>query len=285
MDKVTVGIIGGTALYEIEGLKKTGEEEFSTPFGKPSDKYIIGILEDTKVAFLPRHGIGHRILPSEINFRANIYGMKKLGAEFIISVGAVGSLKEEIKPRDFVFPDQFYDRTKARPSTFFGDGIVAHINFADPICQNLREIAYKKAKEIGISAHNGGTYICMEGPQFSTRAESHSYRKLGFDIIGMTNLQEAKLAREAEICYVTIALVTDYDCWKTDDEVNIDLVIENLKRNSENAKKLIMEVVKSLPKKRDCKCISSLKDTIITSQDKIPKKTLENLSLLISKYI
>jgi 5'-methylthioadenosine phosphorylase len=282
-----VGIIGGSGLYQIEGLKNVKEIEVKTPFGKPSDKFIVGSLENTEVAFLPRHGKGHRISPSELNFRANIFAMKKLGVERIISVTACGSLKEELKPLDFVIPDQFVDRThKARSDTFFEGGIVAHIVFANPICIDLARILYDAAEGIGIRAHFGGTYLNMEGPAFSTRAESELYRKWGMDIIGMTNLQEAKLAREAEICYATLAAVTDYDCWhKSREQVTIDMIIHNLQKNIDNAKRILRSVIRQLDKSRTCDCKDALKYAIITSRRFIPAKIKKDLSIIIGRYI
>jgi 5'-methylthioadenosine phosphorylase len=282
-----IGIIGGSGLYQIEGLKNAKEVAIKTPFGEPSDKFVLGSLEGSEVAFLPRHGKGHRISPSELNFRANIFGMKKLGVERIISVTACGSLKEEFKPLDFVIPDQFVDRTnKSRPDTFFQGGIVAHVVFADPVCADLSKTLYNCAKELGLNVHFGGTYLNMEGPAFSTRAESELYRKWGMDIIGMTNLQEAKLAREAEICYATLAAVTDFDCWhQTEEEVSIDMIIQNLQKNIENAKKILKSAIKRLDKARTCECKDALKYAIITSKELIPAKVKKDLSIIIGKYI
>ena len=287
MPKVKIGIIGGTGLYEMEGLKKTETITVPTPFGSPSDRYLVGELNCIKVAFLPRHGICHRILPHELNFRANIYGFKKIGVEWIISVSAVGSMKEEIEPLHMVLPDQFFDRTKKRIDTFFGDGIAAHVSFSHPICSSLRSILYKKIRDLGFPVHNGGTYLCIEGPQFSTKAESHIYRSWNVDVIGMTNLQEAKLAREAEMCYTTIALVTDYDCWKEDeDNLSIEMIIDNLNKNSENVKKVIREAIPEIIKmERNCPCCSALKNAIITQEDMIPSKVKEDLNIIIGKYI
>src|SRR6266704_4851887 len=264
-NEVRIGIIGGSGLYKMEGLTSIEEVEIETPFGKPSDAYRIGTLEGQRVAFLARHNRNHTISPSELNFRANIYGLKKLGVEWILSASAVGSLKEELKPLDIVLPDQFYDRTKARISTFFGDGIVVHVSFAHPICSQLAEINQKSGNDAEVPIKRGGTYVCMEGPQFSTVAESNTYRKNGADLIGMTNLQEAKLAREAEICYTTLALVTDYDCWHPQhDSVTVDLVIEYLNRNVENAQKIVRAAVGRLPRERTCKCASALAHAILT---------------------
>lgn len=285
MEAVKIGIIGGSGIYDIEEVKKVTLIDMDTPFGKPSDKIIVGSLEGVKFAFLPRHGRGHKISPSELNFRANIFALKKLGVEQIISISAVGSLKEELRPRDFVIPDQIFDRTKTRISTFFGEGIVVHVGFAEPFCGDLSKIVYESAKELGISAHKGGTYVCIEGPQFSTRAESNVYRQLGFSVIGMTCIPEAKLAREAEICYVTVALVTDYDVWKEEEQVNVEQILKNLSANTENAKKLLKRILPRLKRRRTCQCASALASAIVTSGDAMPKKTQEKLKLLIGKYI
>jgi 5'-methylthioadenosine phosphorylase len=281
-----IGIIGGSGLYSMSGFEAHNEVRLETPFGEPSDAYIVGALEGKKVAFLARHGRGHRISPSELNFRANIYGMKQLGVERILSVSAVGSLKEEHKPLDFVIPDQFFDRTRGRISTFFGGGVVAHIAFADPICPQLADLMQKSCAAAGVTGKKGGTYLCMEGPAFSTRAESNVYRQWGMDVIGMTNLQEAKLAREAEICYVTLAMVTDYDCWhEGHDAVTIDEVISNLLKNAENAEKTVREAVKNMPESRTCGCGSALKHALLTSKDAIPQSAKDRLKLLIGKYL
>jgi len=281
-----VGIIGGSGLYHIDSLSNVKEIDVKTPFGDPSDKYIAGNLEGKEVYFLPRHGKGHRLMPSELNFRANIYGFKKLGVDTIISISAVGSLKEELKPRDIVIPDQFFDRTQGRKDTFFGEGIVAHISFGNPFCRHLSELAYQTASKCDTDVHQGGTYINMEGPAFSTQAESNVYRSWGMDIIGMTNLAEAKLSREAEICYTTIAMVTDYDCWREEEEeVSVEAIIANLNYNAENAKKIIKEMVQKLPEARDCDCHNALKCAIITQPDLIPPKTKDKLNLIINKYI
>ncbi len=287
MDKIKIGVIGGSGFYKMEGVKIIGEKEINTPFGKPSDKYIIGEIEGKKVAFLSRHSRGHRILPSEINYRANIYGFKMLGVERIISVSAVGSLKEEIRPLDMVIVDQFFDRTTKRESSFFGEGIVAHISFAEPTCPKMREIIYKTVKEMGLRVHEKGTYINMEGPQFSTKAESNTYRKLGFDIIGMTNGTEAKLAREAEICYSTIALVTDYDCWKDEEEdVTVEMVINNLNNNVKNAQSVLKKVIPLIPEERDdnCSCKNALKYSIITGREYVTDDMIKKLEPIIGKY-
>ncbi len=282
-----IGIIGGSGLYNIEGIKKLKAVSVATPFGKPSDKYITGELEGRDVVFLPRHGVGHRINPSEINFRANIYGMKKLGVNRIISVSACGSLKEELKPLDFVVPDQFVDRTnQARKMTFFEKGVVAHISFAEPVCKELSYAVYRVAKKSGITAHMGGTYLNMEGPAFSTKAESNLYRGWGMDIIGMTNMAEAKLAREAEICYCTLAAVTDYDCWYAGHEsVTVDMVIANLCKNIENSKMIIRNLIPILPENYKCHCQEALKYAIITDRKMISKVTKERLKVIAGKYL
>src|ERR1700756_4960589 len=268
------------------GLSDLKEVKQSTPFGEPSDAYVLGTLEGRKVAFLARHGRGHRILPTELNFRANIYGLKQLGVERILSVSAVGSLKEEHKPLDFVIPDQFFDRTRHRVDTFFGDGIVAHIAFADPVCPELSGVVERTCKKVGVTGKRGGTYLNMEGPQFSTKAESNVYRSWGMDVIGMTNLQEAKLAREAEICYVTVAMVTDYDCWHPHhDSVTVDQIVAVLVKNAENAAKVVRETVGAMPAERSCKCGSALAHAILTERDKIPAVTRQKLSLILDKYL
>jgi 5'-methylthioadenosine phosphorylase len=283
---IRIGIIGGSGLYQMTGLTDIEEIEIDTPFGKPSDAYRVGTLEGRRVAFLARHNRNHTISPSELNFRANVYGFKKLGADWILSASAVGSLKEELRPLDIVLPDQFYDRTKTRISTFFGEGIVAHVSFAHPVCSQLSDVIQQGAKDAGVAVKRGGTYVCMEGPQFSTVAESNTYRKNGADLIGMTNLQEAKLAREAEICYATIALVTDYDCWHPQhDAVTVAEVIENLKRNTDNAQKILSSTVKRLPVDRTCKCGQALKHAIMTDLGKVPPKARERVDLLIKKYV
>jgi len=283
---IKIGIIGGSGLYQMAGLTETEEIEVETPFGKPSDTYHIGTLEGKRVAFLARHNRNHTISPSELNFRANIYGFKKLGVEWILSASAVGSLKEEIRPLDIVLPDQFYDRTKTRISTFFNEGIVVHVSFAHPVCSQLADVVELGAKDSGIQVKRGGTYVCMEGPQFSTIAESNTYRRNGADLIGMTNLQEAKLAREAEICYTTIALVTDYDCWHPDhDAVTVTTVIENLRKNNGNGQKILRAAVKRLPVDRTCKCGHALNHAIMTDLSKVPGKTLAKVELLLRKYV
>ena len=268
------------------GLTDIQEVALETPFGAPSDAYVLGTLERKKVAFLARHGRGHRILPSELNFRANIHGLKQLGVERILSVSAVGSLKEEHKPLEFVIPDQFVDRTRHRVDTFFGDGVVAHIAFADPVCPQLSEVAGKACEKAKVVGKLGGTYICMEGPQFSTKAESNLYRSWGMDVIGMTNLQEAKLAREAEICYATIAMVTDYDCWHPHhDSVTVDQIVAVLLKNAQNACNVVREAVFAMPKDRTCKCGSALAHAILTDRAKIPAATRQRLKLIAGKYL
>jgi 5'-methylthioadenosine phosphorylase len=287
MTHPTIGIIGGSGLYDMAELTDREARTLSTPFGDPSGPYIIATLRGRRVAFLARHGAGHRILPTELNFRANIFGFKLLGVERIISASAVGSLKQEYRPLDILVPDQFFDRTKGRISTFFGRGLVAHIAFAHPLCADLSKVAADAAESMGATVHRGGTYVNMEGPQFSTLAESRLYRSWGLDVIGMTNLQEAKLAREAEICYATLALVTDYDCWHPDhDSVTIEMVIQYLNRNAENAQKLIASAIGSLAgKARTCKCEHALRHAIITSPDKITSDAKQRLKAIIEKYI
>jgi 5'-methylthioadenosine phosphorylase len=285
LQQAEIGIIGGSGLYAMPGLSDVREVVLQTPFGEPSDAFVLGTLEGRKVAFLARHGRGHRILPSELNFRANIHGMKQLGVERIVSVSAVGSLKEEHKPTDFVIPDQFIDRTFHRVSTFFGHGIVAHVGFGDPICPEVAASIGQSCKENGVVGKSGGTYVCMEGPQFSTKAESNLYRSWGADVIGMTNLQEAKLAREAEICYVTVAMVTDYDCWHPEhDAVTVNDIIANLVKNAENACKVVAEAVAAMPAGRACKCGSALAHAIITDKTAVPEATRQKLGILIAKY-
>ena len=290
MAEARIGIIGGSGLYKMDALKNVEEIEISTPFGSPSDAFILGDLEGCKVVFLARHARNHTLLPSELPFRANIYAMKKLGVEYLISASAVGSLKAEVKPLDMVVPDQFIDRTKHRSSTFFGEGIVAHIAFGDPVCKNLANVLTEAIASLNlpdISSHQGGTYVCMEGPAFSTKAESNLYRSWDATVIGMTNLPEAKLAREAEIAYATLALVTDYDCWHPDhDSVTVEMVVENLQRNAINAQKVIVAAVQSLsknPPKSDAHC--ALKYSILTPLEKAPTATKEKLRLLLQKYL
>ncbi|HVG55089.1 MAG TPA: S-methyl-5'-thioadenosine phosphorylase [Vicinamibacterales bacterium] len=286
MEQVQIGIIGGSGLYDMAEVTDRKEVTLSTPFGDPSGPYVIGTLRGRRVAFLARHGAGHRLSPSELNFRANIFGMKRLGVEYILSASAVGSLKQEYKPLDIVIPDQFIDRTRGRISTFFGRGLVAHVGFAHPFCKLLSGVAHESGVQAGATMHQGGTYVCMEGPQFSTLAESHLYRSWGADIIGMTNLQEAKLAREAEICYTTIALVTDYDCWHPEhDSVTVEMIIGNLTQNARTAQRIIADAVDRLPFERTCECASALKFALITRPDSIPAETLRELSPLVGKYL
>jgi 5'-methylthioadenosine phosphorylase len=281
-----IGIIGGSGLYSMPGLTKAKEVRLRTPFGAPSDAYVCGTLEGLKVAFLARHGRGHRILPGELNFRANIHGFKQLGVERIVSISAVGSLKEEHKPLDFVIPDQFFDRTRHRVDTFFGAGIVAHVAFGDPVCSEEASVVARACQKIGVVGKRGGTYLCMEGPQFTTKAESNVYRGLGMDVIGMTNLQEAKLAREAELCYVTVAMVTDYDCWHPHhDSVTVDQIIAVLVKNAENAAKVVRQTVADMPSERSCKCGSALAHAILTDPKKIPQTTKKKLKLIVGKYL
>ncbi len=283
--KAEIGVIGGSGLYSMPGFETEEEANIDTPFGRPSDNYVLGRLAGREVAFLARHGRGHRLTPSELNFRANIYGMKELGVERILSLSAVGSLKEEHKPQEFVIPDQFFDRTRGRISTFFGDGLVAHVSFADPVCPQLCEVVAEASSTAGVTAKRGGTYLCMEGPQFSTKAESNVYRSWGMDVIGMTNLQEAKLAREAEICYVTVAMVTDYDCWHPDhDAVTVSEIIGNLTKNAENACKVIGEAVARMPRERTCKCGSALSHAMLTDRALVPETTRKKLGPIVAKY-
>jgi len=282
----TVGIIGGSGLYDMAELTDRTEQKISTPFGDPSGPYVIGTLRGRRVAFLARHGAGHRILPSELNFRANVYGFKVLGVERLISASAVGSLRQEYKPLDIVVPDQFFDRTRGRISTFFGRGLVAHVAFAHPVCGDLAAVAADSASAMGATVHRGGTYVNMEGPQFSTLAESKLYRAWGMDVIGMTNLQEAKLAREAEICYATLALVTDYDCWHPDhDSVTVDLIIANLLQNAQTAQKTIAEAVGRLTGPRTCACKDALATAIITRPEHVPEQTKRELAPIVGKYM
>ncbi|HEY6362108.1 MAG TPA: S-methyl-5'-thioadenosine phosphorylase [Vicinamibacterales bacterium] len=286
MEKVLIGIIGGSGLYDMADVTDRTEVTLSTPFGKPSGPYVLGTLRGKRVAFLARHGAGHRIPPSELNFRGNIFGMKLLGVEYILSASAVGSLKEEYKPLDIVIPDQFIDRTRGRASTFFGRGLVAHVGFAHPFCAILSGVADASGAKAGATIHRGGTYVCMEGPQFSTLAESRLYRSWGADVIGMTNLQEAKLAREAEICYTTIALVTDYDCWHPDhDSVTVDMVIANLLQNAKTAQQIIAGAAERLPFERTCECATALKHALITRPDAIPEQVRKDLAPLVGRYL
>ncbi|MBI4885881.1 MAG: S-methyl-5'-thioadenosine phosphorylase [Acidobacteria bacterium] len=286
MEHIHIGIIGGSGLYDMPGVTEREEVTLATPFGDPSGPYVLGTLRGRRVAFLSRHGAGHRILPSEINFRANIFGMKLLGVEHILSASAVGSLKEEYRPLDIVIPDQFFDRTKGRASTFFGRGLAAHVGFAHPFCRILSGIAYESGRAAGATVHRGGTYVCMEGPQFSTLAESKLYRAWGMDIIGMTNLQEAKLAREAEICYTTIALVTDYDCWHPGhDSVTVEMIIANLLQNAKTAQEIIAGAVAKLPYERTCECASALRYALVTRPEAIPAQVIKDLAPIVGKYL
>ncbi|HTX40710.1 MAG TPA: S-methyl-5'-thioadenosine phosphorylase [Acidobacteriaceae bacterium] len=286
MQQAEIGIIGGSGLYAIPGLTGVHEERVSTPFGDPSDAFVLGELEGRNVAFLARHGRGHRLLPTELNFRANIYALKKLGVTRIVSVSAVGSLRERLHPGHFLVPDQFIDRTSLRHATFFGDGIVAHVALADPVCAAVASAIFSACKTEGVTAHKDGTYVCMEGPQFSTRAESNLYRSWGAHVIGMTNLQEAKLAREAEICYATAAMITDYDCWHPGhDDVTVEQIVAVLNQNAANACRVIKTVVASLPRERNCGCASALQHAILTAPAAIPAATREKLDLLIGKYL
>ncbi len=282
---MAIGVIGGSGLYELEGLENVKTEKVSTPFGDPSDEFVLGSLGGVEMIFLPRHGKGHRITPTELPFTANIWAMKKLGVERIISVSAVGSLREDIEPGHAVVIDQFIDRTRGlRPSTFFGNGVVAHVPLADPVCSDLSDSLYDATVKVGWKSHKGGTYVNMEGPQFSTRAESRLYRSWGADIIGMTNLQEAKLAREAEICYATLALSTDYDCWHEED-VTVEQIMKVIASNVDNAKKTLKQIVPTLKGERTCSCKDALAGTIMTNPAVIPQKTKEDLDLIIGKYI
>jgi 5'-methylthioadenosine phosphorylase len=284
--RAEIGIIGGSGLYDMAGLTDREEVTLETPFGAPSGPYVLATLRGRRVAFLARHGAGHRISPTELNFRANIFGMKLLGVQSILSASAVGSLKEELRPLDIVVPDQFIDRTRGRISTFFGRGLVAHVAFAHPVCDVLATVAADAAATVGATVHRGGTYVCMEGPQFSTLAESKLYRSWGADVIGMTNLQEAKLAREAEICYTTIALVTDYDCWHPDhDAVTVDMVVQTLLQNAKTAQQLIAEAVQHVPTERTCPCSRALSSAIITGPDAIPAAIKDELAPIVGKYL
>ncbi len=284
--KAEIGIIGGSGLYAMPGLTEVREEQVPTPWGDPSDPLVLGTLDGRRVAFLARHGKGHRLLPSELPFRANIYALKAMGVEQILSVSAVGSLKEEHKPTDFVIPDQFIDRTFARVGTFFGEGVVGHVAFGDPICAVVAQSLREACEQTGVVGKPGGTYVCMEGPQFSTRAESNLYRSWGADIIGMTNLQEAKLAREAEICYATLAMVTDYDCWHEGHEsVTVEQVIAVMHQNTANACQVVRRAVGLLPRERACACASAAQFAIMTNRDAIPAATRDKLQLLYGKYL
>jgi 5'-methylthioadenosine phosphorylase len=286
LQQAEIGIIGGSGLYSMPGLTAGRELSVNTPFGDPSDAFVLGLLEDRKVAFLARHGRGHRLLPSELNFRANIFAFKQLGVERILSVSAVGSLKEEHKPGDFIIPDQFIDRTSLRAATFFGEGLVGHVAFGDPVCPTAAAVLSAACQSEGIASKPRGTYVCIEGPQFSTRAESSLYRAWGADVVGMTNLQEAKLAREAEICYATAAMVTDYDCWHPDhDAVTVDQIIAVLTQNALNAARIIRAAVAVMPSERKCPCACALQFALLTSRAAIPPITREKLDLIVGKYL
>ena len=284
-EPISIGIIGGSGLYDMAELTNREERTVETPFGHPSGPYLVGTLRGKRVAFLARHGAGHRQMPTELNYRANIFGLKVLGVEFILSASAVGSLQERYVPQHLVIPDQFFDRTKGRVSTFFGNGLVAHVGFAHPVCGRLGGVAFDACTAVGATVHQGGTYVCMEGPQFSTLAESKLYRSWGMDIIGMTNLQEAKLAREAEICYATIALVTDYDCWHPDhDSVTVEMIVQNLVANARTAQQVIADAVSRLPYERTCECATALQHAIITRPDAVPDRVKKDLQPIIGKY-
>ena len=285
MGEVTIGIIGGSGLYQMEGLSELREQRITTPFGDPSDAYLVGRLGGAQVVFLARHGRGHRFNPSEVNYRANIFGMKMLGVSWLISVSAVGSLREEIVPGHLVMVDQFIDRTRGRASSFFTDGIVAHVAFGDPVCEVLRGMLLAAARQEGFTAHSGGTYVCMEGPAFSTRAESELHRSMGGSVIGMTNIPEAKLAREAEMSYATIAMATDYDCWHPDhDAVTVSDIISHLQQNAANAARVVAAAVAMMPAERSCQCGSALAHALITDRNAVPAATYKKLELLIGKY-
>jgi 5'-methylthioadenosine phosphorylase len=281
-----LGIIGGSGLYNIDGIERSKWVKMDTPFGEPSDEFLCAQFSGVDIVFLPRHSRGHRLLPSELNYTANIYGMKKLGVDIIVSVSAVGSLRQEIKPLDIVIPDQYVDRSnQARKTTFFGNGIAAHIAFAEPTCPVAAKLLYETVRSLDLPVHMGATYLNMEGPAFSTKAESNLYRSWGMDIIGMTNLPEARCAREAEICYATLAMVTDYDCWHGSENVSVDIIISNLMKNVDNGKQILKEVIKKLPDTRECICANALKDAIITSPDKITQETKDRLDIIIGRYI
>ena len=286
MNEIAIGIIGGSGLYDMDGLDVVSERVLSTPFGEPSDAYVIGEIDGVRVAFLSRHGRGHRYMPTEVNYRANVYGFKVLGVHTILSASAVGSMKVEYAPTDIVFPYQFIDRTRHRADTYFGNGIVAHVAFADPICIAAAKLMAQAGRDQGAKIHEGGTYVCIEGPQFSTRAESHLYRSWGVDVIGMTNLTEAKLARESEICYVPMSLVTDYDCWHESGDVDIEQILGYLRANAGMAQKIIRATIPGVAKrKRDCGCATALQFAIVTDRTRIPLKVQRDLAPLIEKYI
>ncbi|HHL40452.1 MAG TPA: S-methyl-5'-thioadenosine phosphorylase [Deltaproteobacteria bacterium] len=286
MAEKVIGVIGGSGLYEMEGLTAIESVKVETPFGDPSDEFVTGRLGDARLVFLPRHGRGHRLLPSEINYRANIYAMKKLGVQWIISISAVGSMKEEIEPGHIVIVDQFFDRTMGRASSFFGDGVVGHVEFADPVCPDLSDRLYEAAAAAGATVHKGGTYICIEGPQFSTKAESRIYRSWGVEVIGMTNIPEAKLAREAEICYATVALSTDYDCWhETEESVTVEMILETLRKNVATAKEIIKRAVPSISPRRGCRCPEAARFAVVTAPEAVPPETAARLEPIIGKYV
>jgi 5'-methylthioadenosine phosphorylase len=287
MERATIGVIGGSGVYQIEGLMEVKQVKVKTPFGDPSDSIVTGVLGNQRVAFLPRHGRGHRIMPNELPVRANIYALKSLGVERLISISAVGSLREDFAPLDIVIPDQLFDRTKVRPTSFFGDGLVVHISFADPFCPELSQVLYAAAQKAGARVHKGGAYVVIDGPQFSTKAESNTYRQWKMDIIGMTALPEAKLAREAEMCYATVAMVTDYDVWHpSHDSVSVDMVVENLLKNAEMGKRIVSYAADEIPSERNsCPCPNALRNSIITARDRIPAKSRRTLALLLDKYL
>ena len=288
MSDIRIGVIGGSGLYQMEGMKVLEERRIETPFGDPSDPYVIGEIEGQRVAFLPRHGRGHRLLPTELNYRANIFGFKVLGVEQLVSVSAVGSLKIEYKPTDIVVPDQFLDRTRHRPDTFFGNGLVAHVSLAKPICPRLLDQAVDAARAAGATVHKGGAYVNMEGPQFSTRAESETYRQLGMDVIGMTNLTEARLAREAEICYVSLSMITDYDCWhETEEAVSGEAVMEVVRQNVKMSQEVVRQMLQRVSgsEKRSCLCADALQYSLITERSMIPAQTVKSLQPIIGRYI
>jgi 5'-methylthioadenosine phosphorylase len=287
MGEIEIGVIGGSGLYRMEGLTVREERRLETPFGEPSDVFVLGELEGRRVGFLSRHGRGHRLLPTEINFRANVYGMKLLGVERIVSVSAVGSMKEAYRPTDIVVPDQFFDRTRHRADTFFGRGLVAHVALADPVCAEMVAVAEEAGRAAGATVHRGGTYVCMEGPQFSTRAESLVYRSWGVDVIGMTNLQEARLAREAEICFATLAMVTDYDCWhEEEDSVHTAAILEVLRQNVATAQRVVAEIVRRLPERSaDHPCANALSGALVTDPTRIPEETRRDLAPIVGKYL
>jgi 5'-methylthioadenosine phosphorylase len=285
-EPVRIGVIGGSGLYSMPGLENTRALRVKTPFGNPSDAFVVGTVDGKRVAFLARHARGHRFLPTEINYRANIHAMKQLGVERIISVSAVGSLQEDLKPLDFLIPDQFYDRTRHRVSTFFGDGVAAHVGFAKPVCGQLTSLLGDACDRVKVRVHRGGTYICMEGPQFSTLAEAHVHRQLRFEVIGMTNVTEAKLAREAEICYGTVAMITDYDCWHPEhSSVTLEEILSNLNQNAENAQAVVREAVAAMPAERTCKCSSALAHAIVTDPAVIPAAARKRLDVIAGKYL